>query len=182
MVRGECGRLPLCTTYFINCIRYWCNLLTMPLHRHPKQCYNMLKSVDDADRNCWASKIRTLLYKYGFSFIWISQDVGDTNAFFRMFKHRVVNYCTLDWQAALDTSSRYDHYNNVKSLLTVETYLTMDIQLKYRIAMSKFRLLNHRLNIKLGRYNNVLKENRICNVCQQLNNTNVIDCEYHAFF
>jgi len=58
----------------------------------------------------------------------------------------------------------------------------MDIQLKYRIAMSKFRLSNHRLNIELGRYNNVLKENRICNVCQQLNNTNVIDCEYHAFF
>jgi len=25
-------------------------------------------------------------------------------------------------------------------------------------------------------------ENRICNVDQQLNNTNVIDCEYHAIF
>ena len=90
----------------------------------------MLKSLDDADRNCWASKIRTLMYTYGFSFIWISQDVGDTNAFFRMFKHRVVNYCTLDWQAALDTSSRCDHYYNSKSLLTVETYFTLNIQLK----------------------------------------------------
>ena len=58
----------------------------------------------------------------------------------------------------------------------------MDIQLKYRIAMSKFRLSNQRLNNELGRYNNVFKENRICNVCQQLNNTNVIDCEYHSFF
>lgn len=91
MVLGECGRLPLCTTYYINCIRYWCNLLTMPTHRHPKQCYNMLKSLDDAGRNCWATKIRTLLYKYGFSFIWISQDVGDVNAFIRIFKHRVVH-------------------------------------------------------------------------------------------
>ena len=48
--------------------------------------------------------------------------------------------------------------------------------------MSKFRLSNHRLNIELGRYNNVLKENRMCNICQQLNNTNVIDFEYHGFF
>lgn len=47
--------------------------------------------------------------------------------------------------------------------------------------MSKFRLSNHRLNIELGRYNNVIKENRICNFCQQLN-ANIIDCEYHAFF
>jgi len=38
MVREECGRLPLCTTYYINCIRYLCNSLTMSLHRHPKQC------------------------------------------------------------------------------------------------------------------------------------------------
>jgi len=35
--------------------------------------------------------------------------------------------------------------------------------------------------LELGRYNNVLKESRIRNVCQQLNNTNVIDCEYLAF-
>jgi len=57
----------------------------------------------------------------------------------------------------------------------------MDIQLKYRIAISMFRLSNHRLNIELGRYNNVPKENRICYFCQQSNNANIIDCEYHAF-
>jgi len=98
-----------------------------------------------------------------------------------MFKHRVNIYCTLDWQAALDTLSRCDHYNKLKKLITVETYLTMDIQFKYRISMSKLLLSNHRLNIKLGRYNNVLKDNRMCKLCQQLNNTNVIDCEYHVF-
>ena len=80
MVLGECGRLPLCTTYYISCIRYWCKLLTMPSHRYPKQCYIILKSLDDAGKNCWATKIKSLLYKYGFGFIWISQDVGDVNA------------------------------------------------------------------------------------------------------
>jgi len=51
IVLGECGRLPLCTIYYINCIRYWCKLLTMPSHSFPKQCYNVLKSLDDAGRN-----------------------------------------------------------------------------------------------------------------------------------
>ena len=122
----------------------------------------MLKSLDDAGRNCWATKIRTLLYKYGLRFIWISQYVGDFNVFIRIFEHRDINYCTLDWQTLLnplETSSRYDHYKNLKSLLTVETFLTIDIQVKYRIVMSKFCHSNHRLNIELGRYNNVLKEN-----------------------
>jgi len=58
----------------------------------------------------------------------------------------------------------------------------MDIQLKYKIAMSKFRLSNNRLNIELGRCNNVPKENRVCNCCHQSNNANVVDSEYHAFF
>ena len=26
---GEYGRLPLCVTYFTNCIKYWCKLLHM---------------------------------------------------------------------------------------------------------------------------------------------------------
>jgi len=94
---------------------------------------------------------RSHVYKYGFSFIWNSQDVGESSTLIRMFKHRVVNFCTLNWQAAaIETSSRCDHYFNInfKSLLTVETYLTLDIQLKYGIAMSKFRLSNHRLNIE----------------------------------
>ena len=162
MVLGDCGRLPLCTTYYINCIRYWCNLLTMPSQRYPKQCYIMLKALDDAGRECWASKIRKLLYQYGFSFIWISQDVGDVSTFVKMFKHRVENFCTLKWHTSVDNSNRCDHYKHFKSLLTVEKYLTINLQLKYRIAMSKFRMSNHKLSIEIGRHNDTLRENRIC--------------------
>jgi len=68
------------------------------------------------------NQVRSLLCKYGFSFVCISQGVGDVNAFIRMFKHRVVNYCTLDWQAAIGTP-------------TLKKYLTMDLQLQYRIAI-----------------------------------------------
>jgi len=83
------------------------------------------------------------------SVIWMSsQDIGNINAFITMFKHRVVNNSTLDWQIAIETSSRCYHYNNFKSLLTIEKYLSIDIQLKYRIAISKFCISNHILNIE----------------------------------
>ena len=32
LVHGECGRLPLCVTYLVNFIKYWCKLLIMPNH------------------------------------------------------------------------------------------------------------------------------------------------------
>jgi len=182
MVLGDCGRLPLCTTYFINCIRYWCTLLTMPSHRYPKQCYNMLKSLGDVGRKCWVTNVKTLLYKYSFGFIWISQDVGNINSFIRIFRQRVIDCCTQDWHASVENSSRCYHYRHFKSLLNVEKYLSLDIYFKYRAAMSRFRLSNHKLNIELGRHSGILKENRICSYCLQNLNTLVIDCELHAFF
>ena len=63
---GECGRLPLCVTYITNCIKYWCRLLRMELqdHRYPKKknSYKMLKSLDEAERQNWVSKVRELLF------------------------------------------------------------------------------------------------------------------------
>jgi len=57
---------------------------------------------------------------------------------------RVVNSCTLDWQAAFKTSVRCSHYNNFKSLLTVEQYLTLDIQLDH-VKVSPFNSHSVRL-------------------------------------
>jgi len=38
----------------------------MPSSTHLKTCYAIIKSLDDAVRNCWATKVISLLYKYGF--------------------------------------------------------------------------------------------------------------------
>ena len=58
---GECGRLPLCVTYITHCIKYWCILLCMDNHRYPKNCYKMLKLLDEAGRQTWASKLLFVL-------------------------------------------------------------------------------------------------------------------------
>ena len=83
---GECGRLPLCISYHVKCIKYWCKLLQMPDHLYPKNCYIMLKSQDDIGRNNWVTSVKMLLFRYGFGFAWLSQDVGNINIFVRLFK------------------------------------------------------------------------------------------------
>ena len=62
---GECGDVPLCVTYFKNCIKYLCKLLHMQNNRYPKRCYKMLKALDEAGRQNWGSKVRNLLFTYG---------------------------------------------------------------------------------------------------------------------
>ena len=44
--------------------------------RYPKQCYNMLVAHDKSGRINWVTKIRNILYKYGYGFVWEAQGVG----------------------------------------------------------------------------------------------------------
>ena len=93
----------------------------MPSYRYPKQCYIMLKSLDDVGGICWATKIKNLLYKYDFGFVWLSQDVGNINQFIRLFRQKVINSCKNDWHTtAVINSDRCHHCSFLKSLLNVE--------------------------------------------------------------
>ncbi|KAH3891876.1 hypothetical protein DPMN_015986 [Dreissena polymorpha] len=183
MVLGECGRLPLCITYFTNCIRYWCKLLTMTSDRYPRQCYIMLKSIDDAGRICWATKVKSILFTYGFGYVWISQEIGDCDMFINVFRNRLIDCFTQNWHDTVSNSSRCHHYSHFKTLLNIERYLIIEMPAKHKIAYAKFRCSNHKLQVETGRHLNITFQNRVCNVCSQINiNMTFVDCEYHAFF
>ena len=88
---SECGRLPLCMSYMTNCIKYWARLLRLEISRYPKQCYNLLFQLDDIGRQTWATKIKDLLFRFGFGYVWIVQDVGDESLFIKTFKQRLID-------------------------------------------------------------------------------------------
>ena len=54
----------------------------MEYHRYHKQCYNMLKQLDQAGRKTQASNIKELLFTYGVGYIWMSREVRDESNFF----------------------------------------------------------------------------------------------------
>lgn len=80
-ILGEVGRTYMCVSYFTRVIKYWCRLLHMNVFRYPKACYLMLKSHDENGTINWVSNVRSLLFQTGFSYVWISQNCGDMNAF-----------------------------------------------------------------------------------------------------
>ena len=82
---GECGRLPLCTFYIPNCIKYRLSILHMSSNRYPKQCYYMLMRQEEAGRLNWTAHVKDLLFTYGFGYAWIVQDVGNDKEFLKMF-------------------------------------------------------------------------------------------------
>ena len=114
---GECGRFALCVSYMSNCIKYICKLLNMPNSMYQKQCYVMLKHKDESGRTNWASKVKELLFKYGFGFAWVTQEIGDVPNFINLFRQRLTDNCSQEWRDSINTSSRCHHYKYFKSQL-----------------------------------------------------------------
>ena len=46
----------------------------------------MLKRLDEAARNTWATCIKNLLFMHGFGYVWNSQDIGNDALFIKHFK------------------------------------------------------------------------------------------------
>lgn len=89
MAVGECGRQPLFIDSFIKCIKYWLRLLRMNNDRLPKKSYDMLMYLDSESRHTWATTVNNALYKIGFGFAWVYQDVGNKIFFIDQVKLRL---------------------------------------------------------------------------------------------
>ena len=79
------------------------------------------------------------------------------------------------WKHKLDNSSKLSFYSTFKSEYKLEDYLTTIRNASQRKAVTKFRISCHKLQIEYGRYHNIPREQRLCNLCD----TNEIEDEYH---
>ena len=86
MVLGECGRTPLVLIYMTKAVKYWCRLIQLDHCRLPCQTYQMLKLLDNNGNINWVTGIKNILFKFGFGYVWLSQEIGNVNLFITYFK------------------------------------------------------------------------------------------------
>ena len=83
---------------------------------------------------CWASRLRDLLCKFGFGFVWLQKSVGNEMAFLAILKERLCDDFYEEWTTAVDfneqwttavnSSERFCLYASFKSNLQ-RTILTL---------------------------------------------------------
>ena len=122
-VLGETGRSNMYIHSQIRVIKYWIKLLKMGINRYPLQCYKMMKQLDEDGKTNWVSYVRQMLFSYGFSFVWISQDFGNERLFLFTFKQRLLDVFQQNWQHQISSSHFLNHYASIKSLLQPELYI-----------------------------------------------------------
>ena len=176
---GECGRHGVYVYCYLKCIKYWLKLLMLPNDSLLKSCYTMLLTHCNSGRVNWASEIKQLLYRFGFGYIWEQQFVTNENLFLKQFKLCVLDCDRQVWSLNMSSFPKLRTLQLFKTELTAEPYLDLFIPTRLRIALAKFRIGNHDLEIERGRHNNLPVNERLCKLCKT-QNLSYIEDEYHV--
>ena len=111
----------------------------MDLQRYPKQSYILLKRPDGAGRVNCVTRVRIILFTYGFGYAWLSQEVGNPTYFIKLFSARLNDCFRQKWYSDLNNSPKSTHCKQFKSALNVEYYLTIDLPYDRRKCFSNSR-------------------------------------------
>ena len=91
-----------------------------------------------------------------------------------VIKRKLEDQYIQDWLSIVNASPKCVLYRTYKHKFELEKYLSI-LSPYYRKILCRFRTSNHKLPIETGRFNNVPRENRLCNFC----NDNKMCDEFH---
>ena len=104
----------------------------MEENRYPKQCYKLLRRLDDLGRTTWATHIKRLLFQYGFGYVWLNEDVCDFSIFLSQFKQRLIDCSYQTLYGNIESSPKALSYKLYKSALNPKKFLSISLPYQYQ--------------------------------------------------
>ena len=164
-IRGELGRYSLLVNSLVNCVKYWLYILSLDENRFLRQSYEFQFKKAERGKDCWALRIKNILFTYGFGEIWIAQGVVNANIFIDIFKQRCKDIDVQNWRAALRKYSSLTFYNLIKRNFETENYLLLLDKPIQKILLTKARLGFLKLEYVRGIWFKIPHNERVCKIC-----------------
>ncbi len=113
----------------------------------------------------------------GLSYIWETQNFINNGWLCNSVKQILTDQFNQTWISCVQNSPKGLNYRIFKEKLEFEDYLKV-LDQKHAIDLCRFRTTNHNLPIESGRWRNIDRNDRKCNLC----NSNEIGDEFHYLF
>jgi len=110
----------------------------------------------------WIAKLKQLLNDCHLYQCWLRQSVP--NNFKANIKTLTTNLYENKWKESIFNSKKCYNYRMFKKELELERYLLL-LPTPLRINLARFRLVNHKLPVEQGRYENLARHERKCSMC-----------------
>ena len=175
----ETGIHPLSLTSKMQAIKYF---LRLPSIDKNKLLHTYHESQKIEKLGTFTKFITNSLDKIGMSSIWRDQlienkDNSNDKKLAKSIKRRLEDISSQTITSKLAESSKLTFLASIKHEHKFEPYLNIH-NFEHRRALTKLRTSSHKLEIEVGRWNDVQKEDRICKNCL----LNKIEDEFHLLF
>lgn len=179
MIYGELGRYPIEIDIKVRMISFWANLLTGKDSKLSCLAYKLLLSLTDTVnfKSDWLESIKNIFNECGMPYIWRNQNFMSSTWLKLTIKTCLQDQYKQTWHANVQNSPVTLNYRIFKESFELEKYFDI-LDKKDMYTLCKFRMLNHKLPIETGRWNNIQREDRKCNLCD----LNDLGDEFHYLF
>ena len=173
MVYGELGRYPISVDIKVRTIMYWANLVQPKREKLPSKLYMLAVKFDLP----WVKNVKKIFDDCGLSYIWNNQSFVNRNWLKSHVKMILMDQYKQFWNGEVFNSPKGLNYRIFKNELEYERYLDV-LSTNDRILLTKFRTCNFKLPIETGRWQNIPRNQRKCQICSK----DEIGNEYHYLF
>ena len=173
-VLAELGRFPMKLSIDIQVIKYFLRLDKIEKDRFLHKIYieNITKQENKKD---WIYHVKEILNQCGFAYIWRNQfnnrkQDKKENSINRLIFTRMKDIFSQNALAYINKDKnkncgKMDFLSQIKHTNAFEPYLNIGND-NHRKAITKLRLSSHKLEIEVGRWKKLTREERICKYCE----------------
>ena len=131
-------------------------------------------------KNNWSKDVKSIFKAINCTAAFDSQSlVGFTSSnFIVSIRAKLMNIYKDKWLNDVSSQSKLSNYKLLKENFECENYVKMNLNKHVRSVIAQFRAGSLPIEIELGRYQRIPRENRICKQCQ----SNCVESELHFLF
>lgn len=174
-VFSELGQFPLIISSITSCLNFWTHILQSSSESLIAKAY--LEQLNGTtDKFLWIQFVKKIIQDLGFSHVWNNHCTFDSHALLAAIKNKLKERFLAFWQKKIsdsETMKKLRTYKVLKQNFGIESYLDAINDKSIRKSLTSFRVSSHRLRIERGRYFGEKPDERLCNVC------NVVEDEVH---
>ena len=170
--RAELGKFPLIIDINKKILSYLNYLHQKDENSIVRQALKISIDLYDNGKNSFYSSVMKINEYYHFNhFNYSSLNDCKIKQYINVMKQKYISH----WNQTLQNSQKLSFYNTIKNNYSPSTYLDLTRKNPLRKTLVKLRISCHKLRIETGRYDNIPRNERICNFC----NCNKIEDETH---
>jgi hypothetical protein len=172
--RAELGKLPLIINVFKRVFKYITHLNSLPETAIAKQAFLISKDLYSRQRTSFYGNAMDTIKNLNLNEEIPNLEAVTSEHIEAITKTLEEKYLTF-WKHKLENSSKLTFYSTFKTDHNLEKYLVLIKDPYKRKCLSRFRVSSHNLQIEIGRYQNIPREERLCEIC----NSGEVENETH---